>query len=101
VKAPQFITTLCRPAPAMPDRYRQLCVLDNRLADLWADAAYYAREWDARPAMRARGKAAAWARIERDMMFLVGAGRPDGDDILGSKQAYACARIALRDAMGA
>lgn len=87
--------------PAMPERFRQLTVLEPLLAALWSDVAYYRAYWAKHPAMAARGREASWRGIKGELSRLVGPGREDRDDILGSSQAYDCAYRALLDALGA
>jgi hypothetical protein len=100
MKAPQFISDLAACSRPMPDRYRQLAALEPVLASLWGDAVYYADYWASRPKMRLRGRQAAWRGIEGELGQLVGPGRQDRDDILGSSAAWDCAHGALKGAMG-
>lgn len=101
MKAPGFITDLTRTTRPMPDRYRQLSVLEPALVGLWDDTCYYARYWQAQTIEREMGKSLTWLGLRVQLASLLGPCRTGGnDDILGSTQAYDCACTALRDAMG-
>jgi hypothetical protein len=100
MKAAKFLSTPIQAGPAMPEPYRQLCTLEPDLLEMWCDAVYYAAYWDMRPVERLRGRQASWRHMRADLLRLVGPGRDDGDDILGSISAYECAALALRAALG-
>lgn len=94
--------------PAMPEPFRQLTVMEPELIKLWDECLYIRRNWDRSPSWQEWDRLAAWygypsspfIGIKPRMSLLVGWGRPDRDDILGSRQAYDCAYRSLLDAMG-
>lgn len=93
----------------MPEPFRQLTVLEPELVYLWAECLDYRENWNRYPAWNYWVRLDAWyghpsspfIGIKPRLCRLVGWDRSDGDEILGSTQAYDCAYRALLDALEA
>ena len=89
--------------------FEALCKLEPVLLELLRECQFYREQWPFRRSWQRAGKVCCWEGSPRGpflgikprLKLLVGHGRQDGDDILGSAQAYEVATQVLLKELGA
>jgi hypothetical protein len=100
------LSTQTKPTAAA---FNDLCRLEPALVELRDECLFYRENWNARRSWRRWEKLACWygypaspfPGIKPRLVLLVGWGRPDGDQILGTREAYDVAYHFLLDELGA